>query len=159
MPYLSIQEASEHLRSGLVTPTELLAEMLEQIDARDGEIQAFVTVMRDEAFKEAETAENEQRTGLYRGPLHGIPLAIKDLIAVKNVKMTAGSQVLADYVAPEDAAVVEQLRQVGAVLVGKTQTHEFAYGTYTPTTRNPWDLERVPGGSSGGNGAALVTGM
>jgi aspartyl-tRNA(Asn)/glutamyl-tRNA(Gln) amidotransferase subunit A len=159
MSYLSIQQAAEDLRSGLVTPTELLAEMLERIDALDEQIKAFVTVIRDEAFKEAEQAENEQRTGLFRGPLHGIPLAIKDLIAVKQVRMTAGSRVLEDYIAAEDATVVELLRRAGAVIVGKTQTHEFAYGTYTPLTRNPWDLERVPGGSSGGNGAALAAGM
>ena len=159
MPYLSISEASADLRSGLVTPTELVAEILAEIDARDETLQAFVTVMRDEAFKAAEQAENEQRTGLFRGPLHGVPLAIKDLIAVKNVKMTAGSKVLEDYVTPEDATVVEHLRQAGAVLIGKTQTHEFAYGTYTPATRNPWDITRVPGGSSGGNGAALAAGM
>lgn len=159
MPYLSISEASADLRAGLVTPTELLAEVLEEIDACDETIQAFVTVMRDEAFQAAELAENEQRTGLFRGPLHGIPLAIKDLIAVKNVRMSAGSRVLEDYVAPEDATVVEHLRMAGAVIVGKTQTHEFAYGTYTPPTRNPWDVGRVPGGSSGGNGAALATGM
>ncbi|HEU5382969.1 MAG TPA: amidase [Ktedonobacteraceae bacterium] len=159
MPYLSISEASADLRSSLVTPTELLAEMLEQIDACDKEIQAFVTVMRDEAFKEAEQAESEQRTGLFRGLLHGIPLAIKDLVAVKNVRMTAGSQVLANYVAPEDATVVEQLRQAGAIILGKTNTHEFAYGTYTPPTRNPWDTTRVPGGSSGGSAAALAARM
>jgi len=159
MPYLSIHEASADLHSGLVTPTELLAEMLQQIDDLDEEIQAFVTVMREEAFKDAEQAESEQRTGLFRSPLHGIPLAIKDLIAVKNVRMTAGSKVLADYIAPEDATVVEQLRRAGAVILGKTQTHEFAYGTYTPATRNPWDRTRVPGGSSGGNGAALAASM
>lgn len=159
MPYLSIREASQDLRSGLLTPTELLAETLERIDALDGEIKAFVTVMHDEAFKDAEAAESEQRTGLFRGPLHGIPLAIKDLIAVKNVRLTAGSRVLEDYIATEDAAVVEMLRRAGAILVGKTQTHEFAYGTYTPPTRNPWDLTRVPGGSSGGNAAALAAGM
>ncbi len=159
MPYLSIQEASTDLRSGLVTPTELLSEVLEQIDARDGQIQAFVTVLREEAFKDAEQAENEQRTGLFRGPLHGIPLAIKDLVAVRNARMTAGSRVLADYIAPEDATVVEQLRRAGAVIVGKTNTHEFAYGTYTPPTRNPWDTSRVPGGSSGGSAAALAAGM
>jgi aspartyl-tRNA(Asn)/glutamyl-tRNA(Gln) amidotransferase subunit A len=159
MPYLSISEAAEELKSGLITPTELLLETFEKIDEQDHEIQAYVTVMREQALKDAERAEQEMRTGLYRGPLHGIPIAIKDLIAVKQVKMTAGSRVLADYIAPEDAAVVEQLRQVGAVLIGKTQTHEFAYGTYTPPTRNPWDLTRVPGGSSGGNGAALAAGM
>lgn len=159
MPYLSIQEASADLRSGLVTPTELLAEMLAQIDAHDNTIQAFVTVMRDEAFKEAEQAEHEQRTGLFRSPLHGIPLAIKDLMAVKGVRMTAGSQVLADYIAPGDATVVEHLRRAGAVLIGKTNTHEFAYGTFTPPTRNPWDTTRVPGGSSGGSAAAVAASM
>src|SRR5579883_1907812 len=159
MPYLSIQEAATDLRTGLVTPTELLSEVLEQIEARDERIRAFVTVLRAEAVREAEKAESEQRTGLFRGPLHGIPLAIKDLVAVKNARMTAGSRVLADYIAPEDAAVVEQLRRAGAIIVGKTNTHEFVYGTYTPPTRNPWDLSRVPGGSSGGSAAALAAGM
>jgi aspartyl-tRNA(Asn)/glutamyl-tRNA(Gln) amidotransferase subunit A len=159
MPYLSIQQAHEELRSGLITPTELLAETLEQIDQLDSDIKAFVTVMRDQAYEEAEKAENEQRTGFFRSPLHGIPIAIKDLIAVKDVRMTAGSNVLADYVPQEDATVVEQLRRVGAVIVGKTNTHEFAYGTYTPPTRNPWDLTRIAGGSSGGSAAALAAGM
>src|SRR6266571_7878636 len=92
MSYLSIQQASEELRSGLITPTELLAETLERIDELDGEIRAFVTVMRDQAYEEAEKAENEQRTGLFRSSLHGIPVAIKDLIAVKDIRMTAGSK-------------------------------------------------------------------
>jgi aspartyl-tRNA(Asn)/glutamyl-tRNA(Gln) amidotransferase subunit A len=159
MPYLSIQQASEDLRSGLITPTELLTETLDCIDQLDSDIQAFVTVMREQAYEEAEKAENEQRTGLFRSPLHGIPITIKDLISVKNVRMTAGSKVLADYVPQEDATVVEQLRRAGAVIVGKTNTHEFAYGTYTPPTRNPWDLARIAGGSSGGSAAALAAGM
>jgi len=159
MPYLSIQEASEELRSGLITPTELLAETLERIDRLDSRIHAFITVMRDQAFEEAEKAENEQRTGLFRGPLHGIPIGVKDLIAVKNVRLTAGSKVLADHVSQEDATVVEQLRRAGAVIIGKTNTHEFAYGTYTPPTRNPWDLTHIPGGSSGGSAAAVAAGM
>jgi aspartyl-tRNA(Asn)/glutamyl-tRNA(Gln) amidotransferase subunit A len=159
MPYLSILQASEELRSGIITPTELLAETLERIDQLDSDIQAFVTVMRDQAYEEAEKAENEQRTGFFRSPLHGIPIAIKDLIAVRQVRMTAGSKVLADYVPQEDATVVEQLRRAGAVIVGKTNTHEFAYGTYTPPTRNPWNLARIPGGSSGGSAAALAASM
>jgi aspartyl-tRNA(Asn)/glutamyl-tRNA(Gln) amidotransferase subunit A len=159
MPYLSIQEASEELRSGLITSTELLAETLERIDQLDSRIHAFITVMRDQAFEEAEKAENEQRTGLFRGPLHGIPIGVKDLIAVKNVRLTAGSKVLADHVSQEDATVVEQLRRAGAVIIGKTNTHEFAYGTYTPPTRNPWDLTHIPGGSSGGSAAAVAAGM
>ena len=150
MPYMSIREAADDVHSGLTTPTELVLDALERIDERDGDIQAFVTVMREEALADAEKAEREQRTGLYRSPLHGIPIGIKDIIAVQGVRMTAGSRVLADYIAQEDAAVVEQLRKAGAIIIGKTNTHEFAYGTYTPPTRNPWDLNRVPGGSSGG---------
>ena len=159
MPYLSIKEASDDIRSGMTTPTELVIEALERIDHLDGEIQAFVTVLRDEALQEAEKAEREMRTGLVRSPLHGIPIGIKDIIAVKNVRTTAGSQVLADHISLEDAAVVEQLRKAGAILLGKTNTHEFAYGTYTPPTRNPWNTMRIPGGSSGGSAAATIAGM
>jgi aspartyl-tRNA(Asn)/glutamyl-tRNA(Gln) amidotransferase subunit A len=159
MLYLSIQQASEELRSGMVTPTELLDNALESIDQLDGDVQAFITVMHDQAFEEAEKAENEQRTGLFRSPLHGIPIAIKDIIAVKHVRMTAGSKVLADYISQEDAAVVEQLRRAGAVIIGKTNTHEFAYGTYTPPTHNPWNLQHITGGSSGGSAASVAAGM
>ncbi len=159
MLYQSIQQASEELRSGIVTPTELLADTLNSIDQLDSDVQAFITVMRDQAYEEAEKAESEQRTGLFRSPLHGIPFAIKDIIAVKHVHMTAGSQVLADYIAQEDAAVVEQLRRAGAVIIGKTNTHEFAYGTYTPPTHNPWNLQHIAGGSSGGSAASVAAGM
>jgi len=159
MPYLSIREAAEDVHSGMATPTELVVEALERIDLLDGEIQAFITVLREQAYAEAEKAETEQRTGLYRSPLHGVPIAVKDIIAVKDVRTTAGSQVLADHVSLEDAMVVEQLRKAGAIIIGKTNTHEFAYGTYTPPTRNPWDLTRIPGGSSGGSAAALAANM
>src|SRR2546421_5953641 len=156
MPYLSIREASEDMRSWMTTPTELVAEALEKIDLLDGEIKAFVTVLGEQALADAARAETEQRMGFYRSPLHGIPIGIKDIIAVKGARMTAGSQVLADYVSPEDAAVVEQLRKAGAIILGKTNTHEFAFGTYTPPTRNPWDRTRIPGGSSGGSAAAVA---
>jgi aspartyl-tRNA(Asn)/glutamyl-tRNA(Gln) amidotransferase subunit A len=159
MPYLSITQAAEDIRSGLITPGELVAETLEHIDALDGDIKAFVTVMRDQAFEEAERLERELRTGLYRSQLHGIPIGVKDIIAVKGVRMTAGSKVLADYASQEDATVVEQLRKNGAIIIGKTNTHEFAYGTYTPPTRNPWNQARIPGGSSGGSAAAVAAGM
>ncbi len=159
MPYTSIRETAEEIHSGLITPTELVSEMLERIDAVDSEIQAFITVMREQAYRDAEQAERELRTGLYRSQLHGIPIAIKDLIAVKGVRTTAGSKVLADYISPEDAMVVEQLRKSGAIIIGKTNTYEFAYGPYSPPTRNPWDLARTTGGSSGGSGAAVAAGM
>ena len=159
MAYTSIREAAEEIHSGLITPAELVLETLERIDERDGEIHAYVTVMREQALKDAEQAERELRTGLYRSQLHGIPVAIKDLIAVKDVRLTAGSKVLAGYISHEDATVVELLRKAGAIIIGKTNTHEFAYGTYTPPTRNPWDLSRIPGGSSGGSAAALAAAM
>jgi aspartyl-tRNA(Asn)/glutamyl-tRNA(Gln) amidotransferase subunit A len=159
MPYTSIREAAEEIHSGIITPAELVLETIERVDEFDGEIRAYVTVMREQALADAEQAEREMRTGLYRSQLHGIPIAIKDLIAVQDVRLTAGSKVLADYVAREDAAVVELLRKAGAIIIGKTNTHEFAYGTYTPPTRNPWDLSRIPGGSSGGSAAALAADM
>ncbi len=159
MPYQSIQQAADDIRSGLVTPGELVEECFERIEQLDGEIKAFVTVMREEALRDAEQAEREQRTGFHRGPLHGIPLGVKDIIAVKDVLLTAGSRVLANNIAAEDAAVVEQLRRAGAIILGKTNTHEFAYGTYTPPTRNPWDTTRIPGGSSGGSAAAVAASM
>ena len=159
MPYTSIREAAEEIHSGIITPTELVMETIERIDEQDSEIQAFITVMREQALKEAEQAELELRTGLYRSRLHGIPIAIKDIIAVKDVRMTAGSKVLADYIASEDAMVVEQLRKSGAIIIGKTATFEFAYGPYSPPARNPWDHTRTTGGSSGGSAAAVVAGM
>jgi aspartyl-tRNA(Asn)/glutamyl-tRNA(Gln) amidotransferase subunit A len=159
MPYLSIREASEDMRSGMATPTELVAEALEKIDLLDGEIKAFVTILGEQALADAAKAETEQRMGFLRSQLHGIPIGIKDIIAVKGARMTAGSQVLADYVSPEDAKVVEQLRKAGAIILGKTNTHEFAFGTYTPPTRNPWDRTRIPGGSSGGSAAAVAADM
>lgn len=159
MPYQSIKAAAAEIHSGIIAPTELVAETLERIDTLDGDLKAFVTVMRDQAYGDAERLERELRTGLYRGPLHGIPIGVKDIISVKGVRTTAGSKVLADNVSQEDAMVVEQLRKNGAIIIGKTNTHEFAYGTYTPPTRNPWDHERVPGGSSGGSAVAVATGM
>ncbi|HLZ58484.1 MAG TPA: amidase [Ktedonosporobacter sp.] len=159
MPYLSIREAAEEIRSGIITPTELVLETFERIDEVDSSIQAFITLLREQALKDAEQAEREQRTGLYRSQLHGIPIAIKDLIAVKGVPTTASSKVLEDHVSQEDAMVVEQLRKAGAIIIGKTNTFEFAYGPYSPPTRNPWDHTRTTGGSSGGSAAAIVAGM
>ncbi len=159
MPYTSIREVADEIHSGLITPSELVAETLEYIDETDESIQAFITVIRDQAFKDAEQLEREQRTGLYRSQLHGIPIALKDLISVRNIRMTAGSKVLSSYIAPEDAMVVEQLRKAGAIIIGKTNTHEFAYGPYSAPTHNPWDPTRTTGGSSGGSAAAVASGM
>jgi aspartyl-tRNA(Asn)/glutamyl-tRNA(Gln) amidotransferase subunit A len=158
-PYMSIREAAEEIHSGLITPTELVLETLEAIDAHDSEIQAFISVIREEALEAADQAEREQRTGLYRSQLHGIPIAIKDLIAVKGVRTTASSQVLAENISSEDAMVIEQLRKAGAIIIGKTNTFEFAYSPFSPPTHNPWDHSRTAGGSSGGSAAAVAAGM
>lgn len=125
---------------------------LDRIAARDGLLNAFVTVMGEEANPPAE------------GPLHGIPIAVKDMYEVKGVRTTAGSRILAEYVSPRDAAVIQRLRAAGAVIIGKTATHEFAYGCTTDSpfhgpTRNPADPDRTPGGSSGGSAAAVAAGM
>ncbi len=159
MPYTSIREIADEIHSGLITPSELVAETLQRIEEQDGALQAFTTVIREQAFKDAEQLEREQRTGLYRSQLHGIPIAIKDLIAVKGVRMTASSNVLADHVAQEDAMVVEQLRKAGAIIIGKTNTYEFAYGPYSPPTHNPWNPAHTAGGSSGGSAAAVASGL
>lgn len=159
MTYMSIREIADEIHSGIITPTELVQETLESIDKQDGEIKAFVTVLHEQAMKDAEQAESEIRTGLYRSQLHGIPIAIKDLIAVKGVRTTAGSKVLADFISSEDAMVVELLRKAGAIIIGKTNTYEFAYGPFAPPTCNPWDHTRTSGGSSGGSAAAVVAGM
>ncbi|MBV9688598.1 MAG: Asp-tRNA(Asn)/Glu-tRNA(Gln) amidotransferase subunit GatA [Ktedonobacteraceae bacterium] len=159
MVYTSIQEIAEEIHSGVITPTELVIETLERIDTLDSEIQAFITVMREQALKDAEQAEHEMRTGLYRSQLHGMPIAMKDLIAVKGVRTTAGSRVLADHISQEDALVVELLRKAGAIIIGKTNTFEFAYGPYSPPTRNPWNHRHTAGGSSGGSAVAVAAGM
>src|SRR6266571_36612 len=126
MPYLYIKDAAEEIHSGLITPAELVAETLERIDTLDGDLKAFITVMRDQAYEDAERLERELRTGLYRSPLHGIPIGVKDIIAVKGVRTTAGSKVLADYVSQEDAMVVEQLRKKGDIVIGKKNKQEIA---------------------------------
>src|SRR5215472_12352548 len=159
MVYTSIREIAEEIHSGIITPTELVLETLDRIEEVDGEIQAFITVMRDQALRDAEQAEKELRTGLYRSQLHGLPIAVKDLIAVQGVRTTASSRVLADHISQENAMVIDLLRKNGAIIIGKTNTFEFAYGPFAPPTRNPWNLQHIAGGSSGGSAASVATGM
>jgi aspartyl-tRNA(Asn)/glutamyl-tRNA(Gln) amidotransferase subunit A len=147
------------LRTGSLSPVDLAEAALRRIEALDGQVRAFVTVIRERALDEARQAERDLRAGIDRGPLHGLPLGLKDLVATRGIRTTAGSGVLADYIPDEDAAVAERLMAAGMVLLGKTNTHEFAYGTFTRPTANPWDLERIPGGSSGGSAAALAARM
>jgi aspartyl-tRNA(Asn)/glutamyl-tRNA(Gln) amidotransferase subunit A len=147
------------MRDGALSPVELAEAALQRIEALDEQVRAFVTVTRERALNDARQAERDLRAGKDRGPLQGIPLALKDLVATRGIRTTAGSQVLEDYIPDEDADVAERLAVAGTVLLGKSRTHEFAYGTFTPPTANPWDVTRVPGGSSGGSAAALAAGM
>lgn len=159
---LTVAEAARRLRSGSLTPEALVERSLERIQALDGELKACVTVMADEARAAAQAAAArlaDKSAARGASPLCGIPIGVKDLYLTRGVRTTAGSHVLDDYIPDEDAAAVARLRTAGAALVAKTNTHEFAYGTFTPPTRNPWDLERIPGGSSGGSAAGIAAGM
>ncbi|GAA1263980.1 amidase [Pseudonocardia aurantiaca] len=155
---LTIADAAAMIRAKELSPVELTESVLSRIDAVEGKITAFATVTADVARAAAAAAEAEIAAGAYRGPLHGIPVGIKDLYETAGIPTTSSSAVRADYVPEQDCAVVEKLTAAGTVMVGKTHTHEFAFGAVTPTTRNPWDLEKIPGGSSGGSGAAVAAG-
>jgi aspartyl-tRNA(Asn)/glutamyl-tRNA(Gln) amidotransferase subunit A len=137
----------------------LVEEALGRIEALDGRLGAFVTVLAEQARAEAEERDAERAAGRVRGPLHGDPVAVKDLVDVAGVVTAAGSPKLEANRAERDAPVVERLRRAGAVIIGKTRTHEFAYGVLTPGTVNPWDATRIAGGSSGGSAAAVAAGL
>ncbi len=162
--YLSAAELGRHYRDRSLSPVEVTRALLERIDRYDGRLRAFITVMADSALEDARRAEAELRNGEDRGPLQGVPVAVKDLYDTAGVRTTAGARILVDRVPTWDADAVERLRRAGAVLIGKTNLHEFAFGSTTinphfGTCRNPWDSSRVPGGSSGGSAVALAAGM
>ncbi len=143
---------------------EITRECLRRIEERNPELNAFITVMADSALADARAAEAEILRGEWRGPLHGIPIALKDLIDTARVRTTAASSLYKDRVPAQDAEVVRRLREAGAVIIGKNNLHEFAYGgsslvSYFGDVRNPRDVGRIAGGSSGGSAAAVVAGM
>jgi aspartyl-tRNA(Asn)/glutamyl-tRNA(Gln) amidotransferase subunit A len=154
----TIHTAAAAIRAGRVTPLELLEDCLQQIARHEERVRAWVLVDRDRAQLEAVAATAEIRQGRWRGPLHGIPLGIKDIFDVFDWPTAAGSRLWAQSIARQDATAVARLRQAGAVLLGKTVT--TAYASFDPPpTRNPWDLTRTPGGSSSGSAAAVACGM
>ena len=161
---MTIQQAGAAMRARKTTSLELTRTCLERIERLNPKLNAFITVTRDAAEKRASEMDAELTHGIDRGPLHGIPIAYKDLVFTKGVRTTAGSKIYADFVPDRDARIVEQFNAAGAVSVGKTGLHEFAYGITSTNphygaVRNPWDAEAIPGGSSGGSGAAVVAGM
>ncbi|MEU3549865.1 amidase [Streptomyces longwoodensis] len=158
-PYeLSLSAAADAIRARQLSPVELADSVLERIEEVDPRLQAYVTVTAEHARRAAREAEGDIAAGRYRGPLHGIPMALKDLIDVAGTATSAGSRVRANHRAQADSAVAARLAAAGAVLVGKTHTHEFAYGLTTPQTRNAWNTGRIAGGSSGGSAVAVAAG-
>ncbi|WP_405058200.1 amidase [Kribbella sp. NBC_01505] len=156
---LSLTELLHLLTGRKLSARELLADCLRRIDRAEPTVRAFITHTPELAEEAARRADEARATGEPVGALAGVPVALKDVFLTKGVLTTAGSQVLASYVPAEDAAVWERLAAAGAGMLGKTTTHEFAYGTASSPTANPWDLRRTPGGSSGGSAAALASRM
>jgi aspartyl-tRNA(Asn)/glutamyl-tRNA(Gln) amidotransferase subunit A len=161
---MTIEEFGRRLRAREITSEEVTEQCLSRIDADNPRLNAFILVMADEARRQAREADRELAGGHDRGPLHGVPLSVKDLFDIRGTATTAASHVRDGHVAGHDAPSMMHLRQAGAVFVGKTNLHEFAFGTtnedsaYGPA-RNPHDPSRSPGGSSGGSAASVAAGM
>jgi aspartyl-tRNA(Asn)/glutamyl-tRNA(Gln) amidotransferase subunit A len=164
LAYLTLAAAAERLRRREISPVELARAAIERIERLDPRLNAFLRFTPEAALDAAKAAEKEIAAGDYRGPLHGVPYALKDIIDVEGLPTTAHSKILADNIAAEDAFVAARLRQAGGVHLGKLSTHEFAIGGPSfdlpwPPARNPWNREHFPGGSSSGSGAGLAAGF
>jgi aspartyl-tRNA(Asn)/glutamyl-tRNA(Gln) amidotransferase subunit A len=164
LTWLSLQEAGAMVHRRAVSPVELTQGCLARIERLNPVLNAFITVTSDQALQQARDAEAEIRKGKWRGPLHGVPIELKDLFDTAGVRTTAASGVFKDRVPSEDAEVVRRLRAAGAVLLGKLNMHEFAYGatsvaSYFGPVHNPWKLDVIAGGSSGGSAAAVAAGL
>ncbi len=160
----TIADQARLIHSKEISPVEAVTSALRQIDRFNETLNAYITVMPEEALDAARKAEEEIAGGRDRGPLHGIPMAVKDLFHTKGIRTTGGSKILKDFVPDEDATAVTRLKEAGAVILGKTNMHEFAFGPVNTNphygdAHNPWDLNRVTGGSSGGSGAAVAARM
>ena len=146
---MTIRRLAHEIRQGSLSPVELARQTLEGISKLQPTLNAFITVTEELALEQARRAEREIREGRDRGPLHGIPFAAKDLFYTRGIRTTVGSKILRDFVPDHDAAVIERLREAGAVLIGKTGLHEWAYGITSNNPhfgpiRNPWDTTRIP---------------
>ncbi|HEV2299707.1 MAG TPA: amidase [Candidatus Acidoferrales bacterium] len=160
----TIGEAAGLVRREKISPIEITKSALARIEQLNPRLNAFITVTAERALHEARAAEREILRGKWRGPLHGIPITLKDNIYTEGVRTTAGSRILQNFIPNADADVAAKLKSAGAILLGKTNLHEFAYGVTTGNphygaARNPWNLECIPGGSSGGSAAAVAAGL
>jgi aspartyl-tRNA(Asn)/glutamyl-tRNA(Gln) amidotransferase subunit A len=163
LAFASVADLAARIRSRDLSPVAVVEDLLARID-RCRALNAFITVTAETARAQAAAAEREIAAGRYRGPLHGIPVSLKDLIDTKGIRTTRGSRIFADRIPTADATIAARLQHAGAVLLGKNALHEFAFGVTTDNphygpTRNPWRLDRIPGGSSGGSGAAVAAGL
>lgn len=164
LAFLTIGELTELIRSRKISPVEVSRAMLERIGRLNPKLNAYITVTADLAMKSAQEAESEIQRNHWRGPLHGVPIALKDLFDTAGIKTTAASELFKDRVPERDAEVVRKLKAAGAVILGKTNMHELAYGgsstvSYFGAVHNPWDLNYSTGGSSGGSAAAVAAGL
>src|SRR5262245_36591211 len=162
--YLTIAEAARLIARKELSPVELVDSRLDRINRFDDRLHSFIRVLADAARRDAKAAETEIAAGRYRGPLHGIPIGLKDIYETAYVATTGHSKVMQDHVPKADAFSVKRLRDAGAIVVGKLATHEFALGGPSfdlpwPPARNPWDTARFTGGSSSGTGAAVAAGL
>jgi aspartyl-tRNA(Asn)/glutamyl-tRNA(Gln) amidotransferase subunit A len=163
-PLPSVADLARMIATKEVSPVEITRRCLERITALDGTLRAFITVAGDAALEQARRAEAEVMAGRPLGPLHGVPVGLKDLFETRGLRTTGGSKILADFVPDRDATVVARLRAAGAIVLGKLNLHEFAYGpegvnVHYGTARNPWDVSRLAGGSSSGSAVAVAADM
>jgi aspartyl-tRNA(Asn)/glutamyl-tRNA(Gln) amidotransferase subunit A len=161
---LTIAEAARRIGRKELSPVELTHAALERIERLNPRLNAFITVLQEQAMAAARAAEKEMMAGQRRGPLHGIPIGLKDLCATKGVRTTAGSKILRDYIPAEDATVAARLAEAGAILLGKLHMNEFAYGPdgdngHYGRARNPWNVECITGGSSSGSAVAVAVSL
>ena len=160
----AITETGLLIESGDLSPVDLTQAHLDRIEATEPALNSFITLLSEQALEKAAAAEREISGGAYRGPLHGIPIGLKDLYYTKDIPTTVGSRILRGFVPDYDAAVVERFDDAGAILLGKLQMHEFALGAtsvnpHDGPAHNPWDVTRITGGSSGGSGSAVTAGQ
>jgi aspartyl-tRNA(Asn)/glutamyl-tRNA(Gln) amidotransferase subunit A len=156
----SLTEVSEMVHAKTVTPTQLVQALLDRIEAINPKVNAYITVMGKQALAQAKVLDAEQKAGKFRGPLHGIPISLKDNIDTAGTRTTAASPMFKDRIPTEDADIVVRLKKAGAIILGKLNLHEFAIGctgdvSYFGPARNPWSIDRITGGSSSGSGAAV----